>query len=427
MPQQITELRPEQIAKFSEWAREWVKIGLSTQPADFDKATEAALRGYKLANLKRPMVILRMSSPYGACLGGMLVWSILRGMPKLKKQVESQVWSQVWSQVGQGRRSESQVESQVWSQVESQVRSQVESQVWSQVWSQVESQVESQVWSQVESQVRSQVESQVWSQVESQVWSQVESQVWSQVWSQVRSQVESQVWSQVESQVWSQVRSQVRSQVESHIYNNLYNGAFWAPWGAYVSFLRDICGWTNPTLERFEIDETLIRSCGWVWWHENILAISDRPEFIRRDVEGRLHCENGPSIAYRDGWSLWHWHGVAIPQAWIKERHKLTANLALTYPNIEQRRAAIGLVGWPNILRELKAKVIDDHPDPHCGTLVEVKLPDLDRKSRFLHARCGTEREFAIGVPADINTVNQAQAWLTGLPEDQFEFPPIRT
>jgi hypothetical protein len=153
----ITEITEAQKARFPEFIKKWIDIGLSTEPADFDKATNAALRAYELCNLKKPMVILRMGSPYAATIGGALAVVILREYFKDKSlsQVRSQVWSQVWSQV------ESQVRSQVWSQVESQV--------WSQVESQVESQVRSQVESQVRSQVRSQVESQVWSQVESQV------------------------------------------------------------------------------------------------------------------------------------------------------------------------------------------------------------------------------------------------------------------
>ena len=162
MPKEITRITKVQAARFGEWAEKWIAIGLSTEPADFDRATAAAFRAYKAANLNRPMVTLRMGSPYAATLGGALAWAMLReifGNKKITKQVGSQVRSQVRSQV------------------ESQVRSQVESQVWSQVWSQVRSQVGSQVRSQVRSQVESQVWSQVWSQVRSQVWSQVESQV----------------------------------------------------------------------------------------------------------------------------------------------------------------------------------------------------------------------------------------------------------
>ncbi len=298
----ITEITKEQADRMPEWVAKWIDIGLSTAPADFEAATDAAMRAYRLCNLERPMIVLRLSSPIGATIGGCMALSMLRHTA----QVRSQVWSQVWSQV------RSQVRPKVWSQVESQVRSQVGSQVGSQVWSQVRSQVESQVGSKVWSQVESQVESQVWSQVRSQVWSQVESQV--------GSHVESQVWSQVRSQVWSQVRSQALSGID-----NDFGGSLWSGWCAYISYIRDVLGLNEESLvDRFDIDETLAKSAGWVWWHENVLAISDRPSELHRDNLGRLHNDNGPSISYRDGWSLWHWHGIAVPKEVILSPHEIT-------------------------------------------------------------------------------------------------------
>jgi hypothetical protein len=346
----IDALTPDQQSHFAEWSKRWIDIGLSTEPADFDAATEAALRAYKLCNLNKPMVVLRMGSPFGATVGGAMAWMMLR-------ELGAQVWSQVESQVG------------------------------SQVWSQVESQVGSQVWSQVESQV--------------------ESQVGSQVWSQVRSQVE------------SQVRSQVRSAI-----NNDRGGSFWASWCAYVSFFRDQMGWKDEVLERFEIDEALCKSCGWVWWHENVLAISDRPSELHRDQQGRLHAEKGPSIAYRDGWSLYHWHGVAIPPEWVTGKPP-SASEALTWSNIEQRRAACEIVGWNNVLKQLNAKVIDADSNVQIGTLLEATIPDSG-KERFLQVKCGTGREFCIPVPREMKTALQANSWTYGLAPSEFQ-PEVRT
>src|SRR4051812_18531100 len=99
----LTTISKDQASKFGEWARRWIEIGLSTEPADFEVAQAAALRAYKLANLNKPMIILRMSSPFGATLGGILAWAILheymknrRGGSQVESQVESQVGSQVW-------------------------------------------------------------------------------------------------------------------------------------------------------------------------------------------------------------------------------------------------------------------------------------------------------------------------------------------
>jgi hypothetical protein len=374
----IDRLTPEQQARFGEWTKKWVDIGLSTEPADFDTATEAALKAYKLCNLDKPMVVLRMSSPYAATIGGALAWSMLRDM-KVKK-----VGAQVGDQVGD--------------------------QVWAQVWDQVGDQVRDQVWAQV------------WDQVGDQVRDQVGAQVRAQVWAQVGAQVRDQVGDQVGDQVWASSFAAAKDGYNNYGINNLW----WSDFAAWVTYFRDVCGWENEVLEKFEITERLVKSCGWTWWHQNVLAISDRPSLINRDVNGRLHCENGPSIAYRDGWSLYHWHGVSIPKEWVTGS-KPGAKDALTWANIEQRRAACEIVGWANVLAQLNARSIDLDNDPAVGELLEADIPDSG-KERFLKVRCGTGREFVLPVPREIETALQGNLWTYGIDANDRSFiPEIRT
>src|SRR6202142_2021139 len=185
----IDVLTDAQKAQMKPWVEKWIAIGLSTEPADFDKATEAALKGYAVCNLNKPMVILRMSSPYAATIGGAVAWRILKDMKFTT--VGDQVRDQVRAQGGdQGR---------------AQVRDQVVAQVGDQVWAQVRAQVGDQVRDQVGDQVRDQVGDQVWDQVWAQVGDQVGAQVGAQVWAQVGDQVRAQVW----AQVWAQVGDQV--------------------------------------------------------------------------------------------------------------------------------------------------------------------------------------------------------------------------
>ncbi len=239
----IDRLTKDQVAQFGEWSRKWTEIGLSTEPADFDKATEAALNGYALANLKRPMVILRMGSPYGATVGGALAWMLLRELGESQASVQQQV----------------------------------------------------------------------------------------------RQQVEQQVEQQVRQQVWQQVGQQ-GLKAASDGFSNYGINQLWSSWGAYVSFFRDVCGWRDPILERFALDEALMKSCGWTWWHQNVLAISDRPQHIHWDDRGRLHSEQGPSILYRDGWGLHHWHGTAVEPWIIETPEKISVTLIEAEKNAETRR-----------------------------------------------------------------------------------------
>ena len=317
----ITKLTEEQEARFPEFVEKWVKIGLSTEPADFEKATEAALKAYKFCNLEKPMVILTTGSPYAASIGGAYACILLKEL--FGKQVASQVRSQV------------------------------------------------------------------------------------------ASQVRSQVASQVRSQVYSQPLQAAKVGV-----NNYGINSFWSSWGAYISFFRDVCGWENEVLERFEIDEALMQSCGWTWWNENVLAISDRPEWIKLDANGRLHSQDGHAIHYRDGWGFSMWHGVAIPDEWLTGKI-LTADEAITWMNIEQRRAACEIIGWANVLKTLDAKVIDKNEREYIGTLYEANIPDSE-KERFLQVKCGTGRDFCLPVPRDVKSALEANSWTYGLSPDQF-------
>ena len=289
----ITKITPEQSAQFEAWTKKWIEIGLSTEPADFDAATDAALRGYRYANLRKPMVVLRMASPYAATLGGSLAVGLLTELKGVRSQVESQV------------------DSQVRNQVRNQVRSQVRSQVWSQVWS------------------------------------------------------------QVRNQVWNQVVSQVESQVDSQVRSGFYNygcSGLWASWAAYISFFRDVVGWDDPVLEKFCVDEALVKSCGWTWWHENVLAISDRPKHIERDAQGRLHSGSRMAIEYRDGWGLYCWHGTRLDdgQAWIiTNPERITAALIDAEHNSEIKRVMLERFGYERYIKETGATVVDEAPADH--------------------------------------------------------------
>jgi hypothetical protein len=222
----IDSLTSEQKSRFGEWSQRWIKTGLSMEPADFDAATEAALRGYKLAGLDRPMVILRVGSPYAATVGGALAWMFLRTQVRdqAQNQVVTQVMGQVWDQIM--TRVWTQVWDQVWNQVLAQVGAQVKDQVWNQVgdqvgiqvWDQVWAQVENQVWAQVGFQVRAQVRDQIGAQIGTQVWEQVWDQVGAQVRDQVRDLVPDQVQDQVRDQVWDQVWDQIGTQVRDQVW-----------------------------------------------------------------------------------------------------------------------------------------------------------------------------------------------------------------
>jgi len=109
----------------------------------------------------------------------------------------------------------------------------------------------------------------------------------------------------------------------------------------------------------------------WLYWITPIEVICVEQPCLHIS-ENRLHREDGPAVYWPSGESYYFWRGVQVPGEWISDKKSLTASLALTWDNIEQRRCACEIIGWARILAELDATVIDHDDDPHVGDLVEV-------------------------------------------------------
>ena len=122
-------------------------------------------------------------------------------------------------------------------------------------------------------------------------------------------------------------------------WNMAQGGNMWGAQDSYLSVFRDVFALQLPQHEKYKAWEACAVEGGYRIVHEEFCIVSDRPEILRVDNENRPHCENGPSHRWRDGWCLYHWHGVKIPGEWVTGKPP-SAKDALTWSNIEQRRAA---------------------------------------------------------------------------------------
>jgi hypothetical protein len=195
---------------------------------------------------------------------------------------------------------------------------------------------------------------------------------------------------------------------------------------AYFTAFRDVIGLKLPIFEKYKHWEQASIYGTLRVMHPNFCIVSDFPTVLKMDDQNRAHGQDGPSHRWADGFELYHWHGVRIPNEWIKTPGHLTAKMAITWQNIEQRRAACEILGWVKVLDELGAKVVDEDADPEIGTLLEVVLPDAG-KEKFLRVQCGTGRTFALPVPPEMKTAMEANAWTYGLNLDEFKVPEVRT
>jgi hypothetical protein len=215
------------------------------------------------------------------------------------------------------------------------------------------------------------------------------------------------------------------SLTKKEIFESMIHGAHDAFWLSFYDCVKEVLKLDcyEPLIGLIE----LAKYSGWLNVYEDVVVFQDRPEYIKFDNEKRLHCDSGPAIRYTDGFAVYVWHGTSIPAEWIDNKDTMDVSIALTWPNVEQRRCACEILGWKKVIDTLKSTVIDEDNDPEVGTLLEIDLPEIG-KEKFLRVMCGTKREFVLPVPPSMKTALQANAWTFGV-EDVMSFlkPEVRT
>lgn len=208
----------------------------------------------------------------------------------------------------------------------------------------------------------------------------------------------------------------------------------WPGMAAYSDAMKNVIGLNLEEFERYSAWEACSIHGGFRVLHEEFCIVSDFPEILKVDENNQPHCENGPSHRWRDGWSLYHWHGSKVPERWIMDPKSITAKEVLTEKNIETRAAGMEIIGWANLLSDLDAKEVDKDDDPMIGTLYSVELPGLD--GRHLIAKYECPRNGVMGQPVPnqnhidgekITTILAAKAFLADTTLAEYLPPEIRT
>jgi len=105
------------------------------------------------------------------------------------------------------------------------------------------------------------------------------------------------------------------------------------------------------------------QNAGWALPHEGVCWISERHCVVNQDERGRIHCEDGPAIAYPDGFSVYGWHGVRVPEIIITKPSQITPKKINEETNAEIRRVMIERYGYGRFVKNMGAKMIGEDRD----------------------------------------------------------------
>ena len=183
----------------------------------------------------------------------------------------------------------------------------------------------------------------------------------------------------------------------------------------YVSVLN--CSYSKM---RWETLQSLSRFCGWISPFEKFCIVCDRPLHLRFDNENRLHAEGEPAIEFIDGYSLYSYHGVTLPEKYGKiHPQQWQSQWLLSEENAELRRVLIQGIGYARICEELQAIELDTW---HEYTLLKIDS-NVDIEPIYLLKMTCPSTGFihALRVPPNTNSEREAIRWVNwGIDPKEF-------
>lgn len=175
----------------------------------------------------------------------------------------------------------------------------------------------------------------------------------------------------------------------------------------------------------------ILAECGWIYPFEKVCYVCDRPTKLCLDSEYQLHAEGEAAIEFSDGYKIYSYHGVTLPEKY-GQVHPQNWRLQwlLEEENAELRRVLIQGIGYARICQELQATELDCYEE---YTLLRIDA-DIDAVDR--DAFDGGDREpiyllkmtcpstgfiHALRVPPEIQSAREAIRW-TNWDVDYEEF-----
>lgn len=164
----------------------------------------------------------------------------------------------------------------------------------------------------------------------------------------------------------------------ANLWSRYIGGQFWVGgWylgsPASVSYLHEVCGLDLGDMqERADAYAATARSACWWWPHTDFVVVCERPKSITLDDRGRLHDADKPAMQFRDGYSVYAWHGVTVPADVILKPQDITVERIKGERNVEVRRVMLERYGFERFVADCGAKMI------HKDEFGELYRQDLE-------------------------------------------------
>ena len=202
---------------------------------------------------------------------------------------------------------------------------------------------------------------------------------------------------------------------------------YW-PWAGSNPFLtlNDWCTqWDKPLTRAWY---AVFDECIACWMHEEICCVADFPQTLHVDDAWRLHRDDGPAIAWRDGGERYYIRNIEVTKQVVEAPQTLSVQQIFDEENLEVRRIMIERFGFGNLVAG--AASVPIHEDS-TGALFQIESPGdesitIVRVQNSTQEPDGTFKDYYLRVPPGISTAREAVAWTFGLESHEYR-PSVET
>ena len=212
-------------------------------------------------------------------------------------------------------------------------------------------------------------------------------------------------------------RASVRDRVGASVWASVgaYSSAYnWSYFGFFSKYFKK-----NDIVWLLKLSENVT---GYSFYERECWLV-EHPKTLNRDDLGRLHSLKGKAIEWRDKTGYYFIHGIKFDKKlWTKVTNpKVTIKTILTIDNIEQRMAALKLVGVEKLLDSRESTLVDESTRGNKLYKIEGVF---DQTAYFLSYKCpSTDRVYVSGVDPEIGeneSADECMAWKFDISKNEY-------
>lgn len=252
---------------------------------------------------------------------------------------------------------------------------------------------------------------------------------------QLKNQLQESLQQELETILYRPVRLPLEQHLEKHVYSLLNKSwhpglkthldqcirpEYWASWASLFDYSISVLNCPQTHRRKWAVFQEIVKNCGWIFSYEKVCAVVVRPLQLSFDNTYRLHAEGQPALRYPDGFSVYCYRGVFLPEKYGRlHPHQWQAQWLLTEKNLEVRRALIQGIGYGRISQELESTRLNSW---HQYTLLSINPPIDVQPVHLLKMTCpSTQLIHVLRVPPNLYSAREAIRW-TNWGIEPFEF-----